>query len=281
MKKKKKRVIAALLFLFIVSFWIFRTNTQIKKSHFEIKNEKLASEFDGFKIAHLSDLHNQDCKGQLIEKIKEEKPDLIAITGDLVDSRRTDIEIALAFIQKASQIAPIYYVPGNHEARLGEDYLLLKEGLRANNVELLENDSRWIEIGQGKIQLLGLKDPDFSDESGMIDVQASIIQEELAEHIEKETFNIVLSHRPEHFEEYVDASADLVLTGHAHGGQVRLPFIGGLVAPHQGLFPDYSEGLYSDDTTDMIVSRGLGNSIIPLRINNSPELVIIELEKTN
>lgn len=280
MKKKRNRGLAIFFFVLTAGLWIFWTNTQIQKSHFQIKSKKLASDFDGFKIAQLSDLHNHDWKGQLIEKIKEEKPDLIVITGDLVDSRNTDIELAISVIQKAKEIAPIYYVSGNHEARLGKDYLLLKEGLKANSVEILDNDSTFIEIGESKIQLVGLKDPDFSNKSTAKDIQANIIQEELDKLLEEDFFTIVLSHRPEHFEEYVDAAADLVLTGHAHGGQVRIPFIGGLIAPNQGLFPDYSEGISEEKETKMIVSRGLGNSIIPVRINNHPELIIIELKSS-
>ncbi|MDN6195031.1 MAG: metallophosphoesterase [Atopostipes suicloacalis] len=253
--------------------WIIWTNRTISVSHFEINNKKLAADFDDFKIAHLSDLHNKDWEGKLIEKMTSESPDLIAITGDLVDSRNTDVDVALEFIESAIEIAPIYYVTGNHEARLGEEYLTLKEGLESLGVEVITDASRSVEIGSNKIQLTGIQDPDFSD-----NIYITPVQENLDKTFDSETFKVLLSHRPEYFKDYVKSGADLVLTGHAHGGQVRIPFIGGLIAPNQGIFPEYSEGLYHEEGTDMIVSRGLGNSIIPVRINNRPELVIIELQ---
>jgi predicted MPP superfamily phosphohydrolase len=94
-----------------------------------------------------------------------------------------------------------------------------------------------------------------------------------------EGYNILLSHRPEEFDIYANSKYDLVLTGHAHGGQVRIPFIGGLVAPNQGLFPEYDSGIFTSNNTTMVVSRGIGNSIIKLRVNNRPEIVLIELSK--
>ena len=97
-------------------------------------------------------------------------------------------------------------------------------------------------------------------------------------HSEKDGFTILLSHRPELFDTYADQGMDLVLSGHAHGGQFRLPFIGGLVAPNQGLFPKYDAGIYTEDNTNMLVSRGVGNSILPFRINNRPEVILIELQ---
>lgn len=208
----------------------------------------------------------------MIEKIKIEKPDLIAITGDLVDSSKTDFDIALQFIEEANKIAPIYYVTGNHEAWL-EDYSILKEKLEDASVNMMDDKSLFIEKGNNKIQVLGIQDPDFDLGTGSGNIHTKI-----SELLNEDHFTIVLSHRPEHFDEYVNSGADLVLTGHAHGGQVRIPFLGGLVAPNQGFFPEYTEGQYTDKKTRMVVSRGLGNSIIPIRINNRPELVIIELK---
>ena len=127
-----------------------------------------------------------------------------------------------------------------------------------------------------KISLIGLEDPDTVDRDES--VQTFILDEALEPFAEDESYKILLSHRPEQFEVYVKHKVDLVLSGHAHGGQVRIPFAGGLVAPNQGFFPKYDSGLYVNGSTNMIVSRGLGNSIIPIRINNRPELVIITLE---
>ena len=270
--RKKLSIGIAITFI----FWVGWTNKNITTTTLEIENEKIPTEFDGFKIAHVSDLHNHQWGKKLIEKIRIENPNLIAITGDLVDSRKPDFDIALQFIKDANKIAPIYYVTGNHEARL-EDYHLLKERLEKASVNMIDDQSVFIEKGTNKIQFLGIQDPDFVERASGGSIQSEIVRVKMSELLDKDYFTVVLSHRPEHFEQYVNAGAGLVMTGHAHGGQVRMPFIGGLVAPHQGIFPKYTAGVYKEQNTAMVVSRGLGNSIIPVRINNMPELVIIEL----
>lgn len=126
------------------------------------------------------------------------------------------------------------------------------------------------------VSLIGMDDPSYAAQnSGSLNVDQRI-----TELTAKESYTILLSHRPELFRLYSEAGIDLVLSGHAHGGQFRLPFVGGLVAPDQGFFPEYDAGQYSDGGTNMIVSRGIGNSIIPIRFNNRPEVVLIELQTT-
>lgn len=272
----KRKIYISIVFLVVIIFWIGWTNVNITTTNIEIKNEKIPSVFDGFKIAHVSDLHNHQWGDKLIEKIRIENPNLIAITGDLIDSSKTDFDIAMEFIKEASKLAPIYYVTGNHEAWI-ENYSILEEKLIESNVNMMDDNSLFIEKASSKIQILGVQDPDFVEQVDSGNIQGEIISIKLNEILNKDYFNILLSHRPEHFEEYVSLGADLVLTGHAHGGQVRIPFLGGVVAPNQGFFPSYTEGVYSNKNTNMVVSRGLGNSIIPIRINNTPELVVITL----
>ena len=130
------------------------------------------------------------------------------------------------------------------------------------------------------ITLIGLSDPDFTIKGDMFNEVPAMVNTKLNSLIDDEnSYTILLSHRPELFETYVCCGVDLVLCGHAHGGQFRLPFRGGLVAPHQGLFPKYDSGLYADGKTNMVVSRGLGNSIIPFRFNNRPDVVLVELNE--
>ena len=145
----KRKIYISIAFLAGIILWIGWTNFNITTTNIEIKNKKIPSEFDGFKIAHVSDLHNHQWGDKLIEKIRVEKPDLIAITGDLVDSRRTDIDIALEFIEESNKLAPIYYVTGNHEARL-EDYSILKEKLEKTNVNMMDDQTLFIENGNNK-----------------------------------------------------------------------------------------------------------------------------------
>ena len=274
--KIKKRTV--FLFLLVSTLlWVTITNNIITTTQIEINNSKIPDSFVGYKIAHISDLHNKDWGDTLIKPLKKSSPDIIVITGDLIDSSHMDLEVAMDFIRNAKSIAPIYYVSGNHEAWSGK-YEWLKKELLKEDVIIMDDSKFLLKKNNEEILLLGLKDPDFSKSK-----QASYeISSMIAETIEPmmnnyEGYVVLLSHRPEHFETYTLLGVDLAFTGHAHGGQVRLPFIGGLIAPNQGLFPKFTAGVYHKDQMDMIVSRGLGNSIIPIRVNNTPELVIVEL----
>ena len=198
------------------------------------------------------------------------------VTGDLIDSRQTDIDIALGFVRQAVEIAPVYYVSGNHESRVGE-YERLKAGLEEAGAVVLENRKVQI-IREGEsITLMGIDDPSFRADYLFGDA-ASVARMEIEnQRGDFDGYTILLSHRPELFDLYVDTGMDLVFSGHAHGGQFRLPILGGLVAPNQGFFPQYDAGRFDEENTTMIVSRGVGNSIIPIRFNNRPEIVLVTL----
>lgn len=209
--------------------------------------------------------------------LSKNEPDIIVITGDLIDAQHTNIDIALNFVKEAIQIAPVYYVTGNHEASLSQ-YDRLKDGLESVGVSVLDDRVVELERDGEKITLIGLSDPDFTVKGDVFGEVPAMINTKLEKLTNMEnSYTILLSHRPELFESYVSSGIDLILCGHAHGGQFRLPFIGGLIAPNQGLFPKYDAGVFSDHNTHMIVSRGLGNSIIPFRFNNRPEIVLVEL----
>lgn len=252
------------------------TNVNFTTSYITIEDSKIPAEFDHFKMAQVSDLHNQPWGDRLVERLQAEKPDIIVITGDLVDSSHPDFEIASDFLSAAQKIAPVYYVTGNHEAWLGRESQLQKIVMDAD-VHQMDDTSEWLTKGTAKINLVGIQDPDFTERAVFDGVQEAMMETKLDQLLRQDSYNVVLCHRPEFFDTYVNAQANLVLTGHAHGGQVRIPLIGGLVAPNQGLFPEYTQGVYSRDGTNMVVSRGLGNSVIPVRINNMPELVVITL----
>lgn len=279
LNRKRKIIIAVILILTLFLTWIIWTNLAIKTTDITIENNKIPEEFNNFKIAQVSDLHNRKLGDRLIKIIQNESPDIIVVTGDLVDSSHTDFDTAMEFIDSAMKIAPVYYVTGNHEAWLN-NFEDLEKRLTDLGVHMLDNKCQWLTKGDAKINIAGVKDPDFIERTSLDGIQGAIVTESLKPLLNNEYYNIVLSHRPELFEEYVNMQADLVLTGHAHGGQVRIPFVGGLIAPNQGLFPHYTEGVYSKDNTDMVVSRGLGNSVISVRVNNTPELVMITLKKS-
>ena len=280
--KKKKFTFLAVVVIVLVALviWIAWGNTALELNTYTISSSKLPQSFDGYRIAHVSDLHNAEMgkeNGKLLTMLRDADPDMIAITGDLIDSRNTDIEVALQFVREAVKIAPCYYVTGNHEARVNE-YGELKAGMEAAGVTVLEDVKTKISMEGETITLIGVNDPSYQTDYLFGDSE-TVMNTKLEElHSEKDGFTLLLSHRPELFDTYVDQDVDLVLSGHAHGGQFRLPFIGGLVAPNQGLFPEYDAGIYTEGNTNMLVSRGVGNSILPFRINNRPEVILIELQ---
>ena len=277
--KKTYMVASIVVFFLLFSGWIWRGNTALEVNEYEMISNRIPEAFSGFRIAQISDLHNAQFGERnegLLSLLSQADPDIIVITGDLIDSRHTDIQIALEFCESAIEIAPVYYVTGNHEARVTE-YEDLKNGLEENGIVILENEKVRLSRDEEYITLMGIQDPSFTTDYLFGDAE-SVAAATLSElQNESDRYTVLLSHRPELFDVYVDSQIDLVFSGHAHGGQFRLPFIGGLVAPNQGFFPEYDAGLFSKENTTMVVSRGVGNSIIPLRFNNRPEIVVVEL----
>ena len=282
MKTKKKKIIilsivAVLLLLLIV--WVAWENKALELNSYTVASDELPDSFNGFYIAQVSDLHNAEMgkdNEKLVSMLAEADPDIIVITGDMIDSRNTKVDVALAFAEQAVKIAPCYYVTGNHEARVDE-YSDLKDGLTELGVIVLEDAKTEIVCSGGSIVLVGVTDPSFETDYLFGDDE-TVIKSKLDELTsEDDGYTILLSHRPELFDIYVESGVDLIFSGHAHGGQFRIPFIGGVVAPNQGVFPKYDAGIFTEGNTNMVVSRGVGNSIIPFRVNNRPEVILIEL----
>lgn len=285
MKKRlfKKRWVSRCMLssiLFVLIIWTVWGNTALMVNTVAVSGNRIPSGFDGFRIAQVSDLHNAvfgENNVELLGMLSECEPNIIVITGDIIDAGQDGIGTALNFAKGAVRIADTYYVTGNHEASLPQ-YGELKAGLVSAGVAVLEDESIQLEHNGGEVTLIGLSDPNFTingDVFGEIPAMAETKLQKLTK--DDNSYKILLSHRPELFESYVTCGIDLILSGHAHGGQFRLPFIGGLVAPDQGLFPKYDSGLYKDGNTSMVVSRGLGNSIIPFRFHNRPEMILLEL----
>ena len=278
--KKRYFIVAAAIVLICLTIWTLWGNTALEINEYEILSDRIPQGFDGFRIAQVSDLHNAEFgegNWKLIKMLSQTDPDIIVLTGDLIDSRRTDLDLALDFAWQAGKIARVYYVSGNHEARVPE-YEDLKIGLVKAGVVILENQKVQITREGESITLMGIDDPSFQenylfgDAEGVAKQAISDLQDA------SDGYTILLSHRPELFDTYVDSGVDLVFSGHAHGGQFRLPFVGGLAAPNQGLFPKYDAGKFTEENTTMIVSSGVGNSIIPIRFNNRPEIVVAQLK---
>ena len=279
---KKTKIILCMLsaIIFALFIWTIWGNTALTVSNIKISSSHIPAAFSGFRIAQVSDLHNAEFgknNAELLKLLSESRPDIIVITGDLIDANHTDVGIALGFAQESVRIAPTYYVTGNHEVA-SQQYDTLKAGLEEAGIIVLEDEAISLEQGGETISLIGLADPDFTVKGEMFGEAPVMVSAKLKNLNDGEgKYTIMLSHRPELFETYVNCGIDLVFAGHAHGGQFRLPFIGGVIAPNQGLFPKYDAGLYTDGGTNMVVSRGIGNSIIPLRFNNRPEIVLVEL----
>ena len=215
-------------------------------------------------IVQVSDLHNQFFgigQSALLDRIREEAPDMIVVTGDLVDSRHTSYPIAMDFIEGAVEIAPVYYVTGNHEARLaGEKLDSFISEMEQKGVQYI--DDKYIDCGEYII--------------------AGISDDSLYYGEEMEPFGgsgtvIMLGHEPQYAQLYKSLGADLVFTGHYHGGQIIIPGVGGLLSPEFEFFPEVYEGIHDYGGMKLIVSRGLGNSVFPVRINNYPEIVVAHI----
>ncbi len=269
----KKIIILMLIIIILITFCLFQ-NKHLVITTYTYESEKLGADLDGYRIVQISDLHNAEFgkeNKKLLETIRSCSPDIIVITGDLVDSNHTNVERAVAFVKEAVKIAPVYYVTGNHEYWLEpSENEQMMQGILAAGACDLDDEAVCIEKGDSSFMLAGLDDQHLSDET-----LKNLLQEQ------KNELSIVLAHEPQYLQNYANAGADLVLTGHAHGGQIRLPFVGGIVAPDQGFLPEYTSGKYNRADTEMIVSRGLGNSIIPVRLFNYPEVVCVELRCKN
>ena len=250
--------------------YFYKQNTELTASHYVFRSPKVSGPLEGFRITQISDLHNKEygrdnCR--LLALTEAQLPDLLVITGDLTDSYHTRLDRALDTAKRLAKLAPCYYVTGNHEHRMSldrqEEFF---RGLEAAGVIVLRNEAVRLGLDKG-FRLIGV---DCSQ--GRTDTLQKLMEGRPAEEL-----NILLSHKPHYTKEYEASGVDLVLTGHAHGGQWRFPGVGAIFAPGQGLLPRYTAGMYRLGNTVMCVSRGLGNSSFPLRIENKPELVTVIL----
>lgn len=258
-----------------VAFLIKDSRDDLEISRYEVKSQKLPESFDGFKIVQLSDLHGaefgEDGMG-LVEKVKELEPDMIALTGDFV----TD-EGDLAAVEKLAarlvKLCPVYFISGNHEFGSGLA-VKVRNILERAGVKYLSNEYLTISRGEDEILLGGVEDPlAYAD---------MLSPDELAQKMNDaapDAFKILLGHRNYWMTEYPELPVDLIFCGHAHGGLIRIPGVGGLIGTDRRLFPDFDAGEYNNGRYTLIVSRGLGNSVSIPRVFNRPEIVCVELTR--
>jgi predicted MPP superfamily phosphohydrolase len=180
------------------------------------------------------------------------------------------LQNSLELIDQIVEVADVYYVTGNHEVATN-DVPRIKEELTVRGVRVLSNETLKIERAGEVISITGIEDP----------LMGGVASEMIAaSRVPSDVFAVLLAHRPEDFQAYVDAGIDVTFSGHAHGGQFRIPYVGGLVAPGQGYFPKYTAGVHEQGQSKLVVSRGLGNSIIPIRLFNLPEIVVVTLKSS-
>lgn len=264
-KKHKFLIIIILLLLFYIGFGMY---SGLRVTRLEYENPKIPKEFDGYKIVQISDLH---CavfgkeQSKLIEAIEKENPDLIVITGDMFDKKRWNYDSIQKLLEGIADIAPIYAVTGNNEYDNSDMYVILMNLYEKYGVTLLQDEYVEIQKDNSRIFLYGIY------------YRYYVTQQNFTLQGEHNQFNIVLYHDPSQFDKLRKNSFDFILTGHTHGGIVRLPFVGGIIANDGGFFPTYDYGMYYSETCDMYVSTGLGSSDIP-RFYNRSEIVSITLK---
>lgn len=272
-----KKLTIFLGFIALVWGFIWFNNNWILTTEYTVAHEALPEAFEGSTIVQISDLHNAsfgDEQENLIEKVKAADPEAIFLTGDLIDSNRYDLDVSLTLVEALVRMGDVFYVIGNHEVASNKIDEITSE-LEKRGVQVLMNETvTWEKEGEA-VEVAGIVDPLLGhpvheDEFTWQSLQDAELSDD---------FTLLLAHRPEFLKVYAEEQVEVVFSGHAHGGQVRMPGLGGLIAPGQGWFPAMTQGVFERDNTQLVLSRGLGNSTFPLRLFNFPEIVVVTLEK--
>ena len=263
----------------------FRELHGFRTTEYDIRSEKIRGEA---RVLFLSDLHNHRYgfrNRRLVEAVRQAKPDLILIGGDmLVGKEEQSFAPAVEFLRQSTGAAPVYYANGNPEQRMkeqqdrfGTDYLIYKRMLEEIGITFLENETVKIPLGETAVRLTGLEIP-LEDYTRFH--QKELRAEEIRERIgdcDREAFTILLAHNPSYMKEYLAWGADLILSGHFHGGLVRLPGVGAVFSPSFQVFPAYSGGHYQEGEQEMVVSKGLGTHTFHVRLFNPAEAVLLRI----
>lgn len=281
-----RKIFFALIAFFLVELYI--DSNMLVVTNINIKDKKIPEKFNGYKIMHLSDLHSKsfgEKNIELINKVNEVNPNIIVMTGDMVNCNDTNFDNFFDLVKALVPKYKIYYIVGNHEQDMKEENKkVILDFLKANGVKILDNEKVIIEEDGESINLFGSwcnlryysskyakEKYDFT-----IDTMNKIMENYK---IEEDKYNILLAHNPNFIDVYSKWGADLTLSGHIHGGMVRIPFIGGVFSPDTVLFPKYSSGLYEVEGKKLVVSRGLGRGTRGFRFFNKPEINVIKLNK--
>ncbi|BBF42840.1 phosphohydrolase from calcineurin family [Lachnospiraceae bacterium KM106-2] len=285
--KKKRRLFlkGILLLLLLIGIEFYISNFLLTVTSYEVANEKIPKDFDGYRIVQLSDLHSMSFGSgnrNLVNCVRKQKPDAIMLTGDMINSTDTSYEVFYLLVDKLVKIAPVYFIVGNHEqiasSRLPEIYAYLER----KNVTVLRNERVVLKRGSSSIDLYGMwfslnyyRDLTSDYAKSVFFTEAKM--ERLLGKSDRKRFSLLLTHSPAYFDTYASWGADLVLSGHIHGGMIRIPFKGGLFSPEKEFFPRFDAGFFQNGDSSLIVSRGLGNGTRGFRFFNTPEIDLIVL----
>ena len=293
--KQRKRIITLIILLaillssiFLLPNFLYHQNNDLELSTYSVSSTKLPAAFKGYKIVFLSDLHINESSlyDSVVEKCRGLKPDIIIISGDIVESSTSELDYyensVATFAKKISTVAPVYWVTGNYEASLSPtNFATLVTKLNSCGFHYLNNSTVSIKRDGQKINLCGINDPLFGIENifkyPVDDVTTikSYLSQALPQNY-KENYTILVSHRTEYCNLLSDSNVELILTGHAHGGQIRLPLVGALFAPGQGISPKYTSGQFAINSSQLIINRGIGASRFKQRLFNQPEIILIQ-----
>lgn len=288
------KIIFIFIGIFILMYLYIKYNVNtLEVTKYVVENKKVPKEFDGYNIVQISDLHSKlfgENNKKLIQKIKSLNPDIVVVTGDLIDGENNNYNVALDFMKEISKLYRVYYIIGNHEQKslikkYKDEYKDYFNKLHQIDFVNLDNNKVEIVKEDSNINLYGLTVP-YScykylfDNQETTSIDIDFLEEKLGK-VDREQFNILLAHTPFYFDEYEKWGADLTLCGHVHGGIVRLPLVGGLLSPDRKFFPKYDLGEYIKNKSTMIVSKGLGGSKVLIRVNCKPEIVNIKLKNIN
>ena len=272
--------------LFFLAMLVY-SNTYITTCKYTVNCEKISQNFDGFKIAQVSDLHSavfgkDNCR--LIKAIEDLEPDIVVLTGDMVNSTDTEFDVFYDFAEQIAKKYPTYFIYGNHELILCDEYRQeIVSTIKTFGVTVLDNQMIQLREGNSSINLYGMWFNlrfyrDITDDTNN-EYEFTLEQmQKILGNCDKDEFNLLLTHNPVYFSAYSEWGADLTLAGHLHGGMIRIPFVGGLFSPEKVNFPKYDGGEFTQDDNKMIVSRGIGNGLEGFRFNNCPELDLITLK---
>lgn len=281
-------VAIVLILAVILTIRAFYEYASLVRTDYEVETEKFPAG-KRLRLLVLSDLHDRVYgpeNEKLLDLMKFCEPDAILLTGDILTaSRKKDPNQVFAFLAKSSKIAPVYYAPGNHERKIKEKketfgilYDVFRRTLKQNQICYLENEKTDLDEN---VCLYGLDlDLKYFPKLPYKNKKPIYTAEEMEEDLGKmdpSRYNIILAHSPRYFNAYASSGADLVLSGHYHGGAVRIPKLGGVISPQFVFFPEYDKGVYKKENTEMIVSSGCGSHKVHLRLFNKPEVMVVDI----